>query len=387
MGSDEEALAYHRTKHGKIAVRSKTDLDDVDDLNKAYTPGVAAPVREIQKDRNAVYEYTSKGEMVGIMSDGSSVLGMGQTGPEAAIPVMEGKALLLRELADLSGLPLVVDTDETTDLIEEGERLHPMVGFMILEDIASPACFTVEEELKERLDIPVMHDDQHGIAIATLAALHNALAVVEKDIEDIAVTVVGAGAAGIATTELLREAGVDEMTVVDRQGIIAPGMDGLTWAQEELACSINPDGDRGSLKQAMEGSDVVIGLSVGGIISQEMVEGMAEDPIVFALANPDPEIMPADAEEAGASVVATGRSDFPNQINNALVFPGVVKGCLDCYASGITTEMKLAAAEALAGMVDPDGDKILPAVLDRDVVSTIAAAVEESGREEGVCRR
>jgi len=387
MDSDEEALAYHRTKHGKIAVRSKTDLDDVDDLNRAYTPGVAAPVREIQKDRNAVYEYTSKGEMVGIMSDGSSVLGMGKTGPEAAIPVMEGKALLLRELADLSGLPLVVDTDTTTDLIEEGEALHPMFGFMILEDIASPACFTVEEELKERLDIPVMHDDQHGIAIATLAALHNSLDVVGKDIDDIAVTVVGAGAAGIATTNLLREAGVDTITVVDRQGIIAPGMDGLTWAQEELACSVNPDGERGSLKQGMAGADVVIGLSVGGIISQEMVEGMADDPIVFALANPEPEIVPYEAKDAGATVVATGRSDFQNQINNALVFPGVVKGCLDCYASDITMGMELAAAEALAGMVDPATDHILPEVLDRDVVTTIAGAVAETGRDEGVCRR
>ncbi|MDY6771147.1 MAG: NADP-dependent malic enzyme [Candidatus Nanohaloarchaea archaeon] len=388
MTDDDEALRFHERHHGKIKIEGKVDIESREQLNLAYTPGVAAPVRAIQQDRSKVYDYTAKGEMVGILTNGSSTLGMGKTGPEAAIPVMEGKALLARKLADVSAFPLVLDVDETEQLVEAGERLQPVFGFLIMEDIESPACFRVEEQLKQRMDIPVFHDDQHGIAVAALAGLTNALDVTGRDLEGSRIVVVGAGAAGIATTKLLLEAGAEEILVVDRQGILYPGCDGMNWAQQEIAEMTNPEHEQGSLKDAMQNADVVIGLSVGGIISQAMVEDMADDPVVFALANPEPEIMPDEARDAGASVVATGRSDFENQVNNSLVFPGLVKGCLRCRASAITTEMKLTAAEALAGMVDdPVEEDILPSTLEREPVDAIADAVSQQGQEDGVCRK
>ncbi len=387
MENKDEALEYHRKERGKIKVEGKMPLDSMDDLNMAYTPGVAAPVRAIERDKGAAYDYTTKGDMVGILTNGSSVLGMGNTGPAASIPVMEGKAMILRKLAGVSGFPLVVDVEDTMELVTYGEKLQPMFGFMMVEDIESPDCFRVEDELKERLEIPVFHDDQHGIAIATLAGLKNALKIVNKSLEESRIVVVGAGAAGTATSKLLLEAGAEEILVVEKQGILYPGCDGMNWAQKEVAGMTNPDQEQGELEDALEGADVVVGLSTGGILSKEMVEAMADDPIVFALANPEPEILPAAAEEAGAAVAATGRSDFRNQINNSLVFPGIVKGALRCFASEVNTEMQLAAADALASMVDePTPDRILPSSLEEEPVDAIADAVAEKADATGVCR-
>ncbi|MFB6077055.1 MAG: NADP-dependent malic enzyme, partial [Candidatus Nanohaloarchaea archaeon] len=307
---DEDPLAYHRDSHGKIAVEGKVPVETEADMSLAYTPGVAEPSRAIADDPAAVYDYTVKGEMAGILSDGSAVLGLGDIGPEAAIPVMEGKALLIRELADVSAFPLVVDTDGTDDLIATGERLHPMLGFLMLEDISSPACFEVEERLKEELDIPVFHDDQHGAAIAVLAGLRNAFRITDRDVADADIVVIGAGAAGIATADLLLAAGAGDVTLVDTPGIIHGGMD-LPPHQHDIADRTNPDRTEGDLADALDGADACIGLSTGGIVSKEMVRSMADDPVVFAMANPDPEIPYPDAVDAGAAVAGTGRSDFP----------------------------------------------------------------------------
>lgn len=384
---DEEALRYHREHHGKIEVRGKTELDDMEDLGKAYTPGVAAPVRAIRDDPDAVYEYTSKGEMVGVVSNGSATLGMGDMGPEASIPIIEGKCLLFRRLGDVSAFPVVIDEEDEDALAGIVERLHPMFGFIMLEDIESPKCFRLEQDLKEELAVPVFHDDQHGAAIAALAGLYNALEVVDKDLEDASIVLLGAGAAGIATTKLLRGAGAEDITVVDRPGIITSEMEELDWAQKEVAAMCNPEGREGSLMEALEGADVLIGLSAGGIVSKEMVRAMADDPVVFALANPEPEIEPADALDAGAAVVATGSSEHGNQVNNALVFPGVARGCLQAHARNITQEMKLAAAEALAGLVEePSKEEIVPGLLDPEVPPAVADAVAGTARETGEAR-
>ncbi|MFB6077137.1 MAG: NADP-dependent malic enzyme, partial [Candidatus Nanohaloarchaea archaeon] len=326
MTDDEDALDYHAEKKGKIRVEGKTPLETMGDLQKAYTPGVAAVSRAIEEDPDTVYDYTSKGEMVGIVSNGSATLGMGDIGPEAAIPVMEGKALLVRRLGGVSAFPVMLDVDDPEAFTETAERLHPMFGFMMLEDIDSPHCFQIEEALKERLDIPVYHDDQHGAAIAVLAGLENALEVVGKDLAEVTITVVGIGAAGTATVRLLDAAGAENIIPVGRQGILQESMETITEVQREVASEYNAENREGDLADAMKGADVVVGLSTGGIISEEMVASMEDDPIVFALANPDPEIMPGKAHDAGAAVVATGRSDFPNQINNSLVFPGVARG-------------------------------------------------------------
>ncbi len=387
MISKEEALEYHRKKKGKLKMVGKTPLDSDRDLELAYTPGVAEPVREIAENPETVYEYTSKGDMVAIVSDGSSVLGMGDSGPEASIPVMEGKSLLMCKMAGLSGVPLILDETDAGEIIDTVERLHPMFGFIMLEDIKSPKCFRVEDELKERLELPVFHDDQHGAAVAALAALKNALEITGRGLENVEITVIGAGAAGIGTVELLLEAGAEHVDVVDRQGIIHPDMDDLNWKQKELAEKTNPGKEEGSLEDAIEGSDVLIGLAAGGIVSKDMVESMSEDPIVFALANPEPEIMPEEAKKAGAKVVATGRSDFPNQVNNSIVFPGIAKGCLKCFAKEINNYIKLAAAEKIAGMVEnPRPGKIIPSSLDKKVVEQVAEAVMEEAHETGVCR-
>ncbi len=387
MGEDDEALDYHRQNPAKIRVEGAVDVETQDDLSKAYTPGVAAPSRAIAEDPGSVYDYTAKGEMAAVLSNGSAVLGLGDIGATASIPVMEGKSLLIRELGGVSAFPLVVDEDDPDELIATAERLEPMFGFLMLEDIRSPDCFYIEDELKQRLDIPVFHDDQHGAAIAILAGLLNALDVVGKEMNDIEVTVVGAGAAGTAAADILLEAGVDQLAIVDRPGILTPDMDDLNHRQQELAERANSGGRTGDLPDAVADADVLIGLATSGIISQEMVRSMADDPVVFAMANPDPEISYEDAREAGAAVVGTGRADFPNQINNSLAFPGVVKGALRCNALEINMEMKVAAAEAIADMVaEPSPEEVVPSSLTEGLADAVAAAVTEKGRETGACR-
>jgi malate dehydrogenase (oxaloacetate-decarboxylating) len=344
-------------------------------------------VKAIQHDPGDGYRYTAKGRMVGVVTDGSSVLGLGNVGPMASIPVMEGKCLLIRELGGVSAFPVVLDEQDADAFIDTVERVHPMYGFLMLEDIASPKCFRIEEELKERLTIPVFHDDQHGAAIAVLAALKNALDLADKTLETADIVIVGAGAAGIATAKLLTAAGAENLLMVDKPGILTTDMDGLNWAQQEIAAQTNPDQERGTLHDAVDNADVLIGVSAPGVIEQEMVRSMADEPIVFALANPDPEIMPADAKDAGAYIVGTGRSDYPNQINNSVVFPGIVKGCLNCFAADVNTAMKLAAADAIADAVDdPKPDNIIPSSLDEDVVDRVAQAVTAEGQETGACR-
>lgn len=380
-------LDYHRDNNGKIKVEGSVPLETEEDLSKAYTPGVAEVVKEIQEDRSNVYEYTSKGDMVGVVTDGTSVLGMGDVGPEASIPVMEGKCLLIEKLGGVSAFPVVLDETDAEELISTVERLHPMFGFIMLEDISSPKCFHVEDALKDRLEIPVFHDDQHGAAIAVLAALHNSLDLADKDIETARIVIIGAGAAGIGTAKLLEAAGAENILMVDRPGILHSDMDGLNAAQQEIAATTNPDDESGTLADAMQGADVMIGLSAPDIVSKEMVRSMNDDAIVFAMANPEPEIMPEDATEAGAYIVGTGRSDFPNQINNSIAFPGIVRGCLKCYAAAVNTEMQLAAADAIADLVeDPTPGNVVPSSLDVDVVDRVAQAVTETGQDTGACR-
>ena len=376
--TDDDALRFHEKNHGKITVEGTVPVENQDDLEQAYTPGVAAAVDAIDTNPEEVYRYTAKGRMAGVISNGSAVLGMGNVGPEAAIPVMEGKCLLIHELGDVSAFPVLVDEGDREELVSTAKKLHPMFGFMMIEDISSPSCFRIERELKEELDIPVMHDDQHGAAIAVLGALKNALDIVEKAIDEIQVVVIGAGAAGIATGRILDDAGVDDILMVDRPGILTPEMDEINWAQRDIAALTNPEGQEGDLADALEGADVMIGLSAPGIVSKEMIESMADDPIVFPLANPRPEIDADAARNAGAAVVGTGRSGAENQINNVLVFPGMAAGLLECRASDLTTEMKLAAADALASCGDPEHGSIVPSPLDDAVHDAIAEAVRNT---------
>ncbi len=379
-------LDYHRN-NGKIKVEGTVPLETEEDLSKAYTPGVAEVVTKIQEDPDNVYGYTAKGDMVGVVTDGTSVLGMGDVGPEASIPVMEGKCLLIEKLGGVSAFPLVLDETDADAIVDTVARLHSMFGFIMLEDIASPKCFHIEEALKNRLKIPVFHDDQHGAAIAVLAALRNAFPLVDKDIETARIVIIGAGAAGIGTAKLLQAAGADNIVMVDQQGIIHAGMDELNDTQRKIAEQTNPDQVEGTLQEALEDADVMIGLSAPDIVSKEMVRSMNDDAIVFPLANPEPEIMPEDAKDAGAYIVGTGRSDFQNQINNSIAFPGIVRGCLKCYAAEVNTEMMLAAADAIADLVDePAPDNIIPSSLDPEVVDIVAQTVTETGQDTGACR-
>ncbi len=380
-------LDYHRDNKGKIRVKGTVPLETEEDLSKAYTPGVAEVVKRIQDNPDDVYEYTAKGDMVGVVTDGTSVLGMGDVGPDASIPVMEGKCLLIQEMGGVSAFPLVLDETDKDHIVDTVERLHPMYGFIMLEDIASPKCFYIEDALKERLEIPVFHDDQHGAAIAVLAALRNALDLVEKDIETARIVIIGAGAAGIGTAKLLTAAGAENILMVDKPGILHSDMDDLNDAQQAIVEETNVENETGTLADAMQDADVMIGLSAPDIVSKDMVRSMNDDAIVFAMANPDPEIMPQDAKDADAYIVGTGRSDFPNQINNAIVFPGIVRGCLNCYAADVNTKMQLAAANAIADLVDdPTPDRIIPSSLDEDVVDKVAQAVTGTGQDTGACR-
>ena len=380
MTTNEKALLLHREWQGKLETVSKAKVATREDLALAYTPGVAEPCRVIAGDKDEAYNYTWKSNTIAVVSDGSAVLGLGNIGPYAAMPVMEGKAVLFKEFGGVNAVPICLDTQDTEEIIKAVTWMAPGFGGINLEDISAPRCFEIEERLKEILDIPVFHDDQHGTAIVVLAGIINALKVTGKKKEACRVVVNGAGSAGIAISRLLLTYGFENVTLCDRAGILCKGMDGLNWMQEKMMDVTNPDHLTGSLADAMKGADIFIGVSAPGIVTKEMVASMNHDAILFAMANPVPEIMPDLAKEAGARVVGTGRSDFPNQVNNVVVFPGIFKGALEGRASAITEEMKLAAAEAIAGLVDDadlNEDNILPEAFDPRVADAVSKAVKE----------
>ena len=380
MTTNEKALLLHREWQGKLETVSKAKVATREDLALAYTPGVAEPCRVIAGDKDEAYNYTWKSNTIAVVSDGSAVLGLGNIGPYAAMPVMEGKAVLFKEFGGVNAVPICLDTQDTEEIIKAVTWMAPGFGGINLEDISAPRCFEIEERLKEILDIPVFHDDQHGTAIVVLAGIINALKVTGKKKEAGRVVVNGAGSAGIAISRLLLTYGFENITLCDRAGILRKGMDGLNWMQEKMMDATNPDHLTGSLADAMKGADIFIGVSAPGIVTKEMVASMNRDAILFAMANPVPEIMPDLAKEAGARVVGTGRSDFPNQVNNVVVFPGIFKGALEGRASAITEEMKLAAAEAIAGLVDDadlNEDNILPEAFDPRVADAVSKAVKE----------
>ena len=380
MTNSEKALMLHEKWNGKIDTVSKAEVNSREDLALAYTPGVAEPCKVIAENPDAAYKYTIKANTVVVVSDGSAVLGLGNIGPLAAMPVMEGKAVLFKEFGGVNAFPICLDTQDTDEIIETVVRIAPAFGGINLEDISAPRCFEIEERLKELLDIPVFHDDQHGTAIVVLAGIINALKVTGKTREDCRVVVNGAGSAGIAISKLLLTYGFRNVMLCDKAGILARGMDGLNWMQEKMIEVTNLEGKRGTLADALKGADIFVGVSAPGIVSAEMVSSMNRDAILFAMANPVPEIMPDIAKAAGARVVGTGRSDFPNQVNNVLIFPGIFKGALEGRATAITEEMKLAAAAAIAGLVDDsdlNDENILPAAFDPRVADVVSRAVKE----------
>lgn len=371
-----DALEYHKNLKGKIEVISRAKISSREDLSLAYTPGVAEPCLEIAKDKSKVYEYTRKQNMVAVITDGSAVLGLGDIGPEAGLPVMEGKCVLFKEFADVDAFPIAIKTQNVEEFVRTVELISPMFGGINLEDISAPRCFEIEKLLSEKLDIPVFHDDQHGTAIVTLAGIYNALKVVNKKIEDVKVVISGVGAAGVAITNLLLEAGVADILLVDSQGLVSRERSDLNPVKQELLNRTNKNNLSGSLSDALVNSDIFIGVSKPGVLTQEMIKTMNSGAIIFAMANPTPEIFPEEAKEAGAMVVATGRSDFPNQVNNVLAFPGIFRGLLDARISKVTMEMKLTVARALADYVkNPDVENIIPAVLDKNVAEVVASAV------------
>jgi len=373
----DESLRKHKKWHGKIEIVSKVRINTSEDLAIAYTPGVAEPCKEISKNIEKIYDYTIKSNTVAIITDGSAVLGLGNIGSKAALPVMEGKAVLFKEFADINAFPICLDTEDPEKIIETVKLISPAFAGINLEDIAAPKCFLIEERLKKELDIPVFHDDQHGTAIVVLAGLINALKIVGKDIKNLKVVINGAGAAGIAIAKLLLKFGIKNIVLCDKKGILHKDEDWLNFAQAELALKTNPEGLRGSLEKAIIGADVFVGVSAGNVVTREMIESMNDEPIVFAMANPIPEIMPDEAKRAGAKIVGTGRSDFPNQVNNVLAFPGIFKGALKCRKQ-ITDEMKIAAAYAIAKMVPEKKlsvDNILPKAFEPKIADKVAEAV------------
>lgn len=377
----QESLKLHEEHHGKISVESKVTVENMKDLSLAYTPGVAQPCREIHADEEAVYRYTSKGNLVAVVSDGSAVLGLGNIGPKAAMPVMEGKAILFKEFADIDAFPICLDTQDSEEIIRTVKYLAPTFGGINLEDISAPRCFEIERRLRQELDIPVFHDDQHGTAIVVSAGILNALRLVNKELGSARFVINGAGSAGISIATLLMEIGACDIIMVDRSGILCEGETWMNPAQAAMSEKTNREHLRGTLADAMRGRDVFIGVSAPGIVSAEMVASMNDDAIVFAMANPVPEIMPEEAKKGGARVVATGRSDFPNQINNVLVFPGIFRGALDARADDISEEMKIAAARAIAAIVRDDElseDYIIPDAFNKAVVQAVAEAVKEA---------
>lgn len=384
MDYNELALKMHEENRGKVAVRSKVTVETREDLSTAYTPGVAEPCRKIRDCKEEVYRYTAKGNLVAVVSDGTAVLGLGDIGPEAAMPVMEGKAILFKEFADIDAFPICLDTKDTEEIIKTVKYLAPTFGGINLEDISAPRCFEIERRLKEELDIPVFHDDQHGTAIVVAAGLINALKFVGKKMEDAKVVINGAGSAGISICKLLLQFGVKDAVLVDQKGALCPGEAWMNDAQKEMAEKTNKDRQTGDLAEIMKGKDVFIGVSAPNIVTSDMVASMAQDPVVFAMANPVPEIMPEEAKKGGAKVVATGRSDFPNQINNVLVFPGIFRGAMDARASQITEDMKMAAARAIAGIITEEElneEYIIPGVFDKRVCSAVADAVKAESRK------
>ena len=389
MDKREFALKQHEEWAGKIEVISRAKIETPEDLSVAYTPGVAEPCVEISKDVDLSYKYTRRGNMVAVVTDGTAVLGLGDIGPEAGMPVMEGKCALFKTFADVDAFPLCVRSKEVDDIVKTVSLLAGSFGGVNLEDISAPRCFEIERKLKECCDIPIFHDDQHGTAVVTAAALINALKLVGKNLDDIKVVTSGAGAAGIAIIKLLVSLGLKNVVMCDRHGAIYKGRDNLNKEKEEMAEICNQNMEKGTLAEVLKGADVFIGVSAPGTVTEEMVKNMAEKPILFPMANPVPEIMPDLAKKAGAAVVGTGRSDFPNQINNVLAFPGIFRGALDVRAKDINDEMKVAAAYAIAGLVEEDKlspDYIIPNAFDKRVAQAVAEAVAEAARKTGVAR-
>ena len=389
MDYAKESLRLHEEWKGKIEVIAKVPVKTKDDLSLAYTPGVAQPCLEIQKDINKSYELTRRHNLCAVITDGSAVLGLGDIGPEAGMPVMEGKCVLFKAFGDVDAFPLCVKTQDVDEFVQTVYNISGSFGGINLEDIAAPRCFEIERKLKEKCDIPIFHDDQHGTAIITLAGLLNALKVVGKKKEDVKIVTSGAGAAAVSIVKLLLSAGFKNVIMCDRKGAIYAGRDGLNWVKEEMAQITNLEKKSGSLADMLVGADVFIGVSAPGTVTTEMVKTMAKDAIVFACANPTPEIFPDDAKAGGAAVVATGRSDFPNQINNVLAFPGVFRGAFDVRASDINEEMKMAAAEALASLISDEeltADYIIPKAFDKRVGPAVSKAVAEAARKSGVAR-
>jgi len=387
----DEALKMHKENRGKLAVHSKVPLRNGKDLSLAYSPGVAEPCMDIFEDEQKVYDYTMKGNLVAVVSNGTAVLGLGNIGPKAAMPVMEGKALLFKSFADVDAFPLCLDTTDPDKIVEVVKILEPTFGGINLEDIKAPECFEIEDRLRKICNIPVFHDDQHGTAIVTVAGLLNALKLADKKIEEIRVIVNGAGSAGVAIVKLLLSMGVKDVILCDTKGIIYEGRpNGMNSFKEEMARITNKEQKQGSLADALVGADVFVGVSAPGVVTKEMVRSMNPNSIIFAMANPVPEIMPEEAIEAGALVVGTGRSDFPNQVNNVLAFPGIFRGALDVQAKEINEEMKLAAVHAIAGLIaekDLHADYVIPDPFDRRVAAYVAAAVATAAMETGVAQK
>lgn len=381
MTVQEQSLKLHEIWGGKLNVDSKAPLRNSTDLALAYTPGVAEPCRAIAGDPSLAYRYTVKANTVAVVTDGSAVLGLGNIGPLAALPVMEGKAALFREFSGVNAFPICLDTQDTDEIIETVVRIAPAFGGINLEDIAAPRCFEIEERLRNRLSIPVFHDDQHGTAIVVLAGVINALKLTKRNKSECKIVINGAGSAGIAIARLLLSYGFSHITLCDKSGILSPGGKELNYMQERMLSVTNPEHLRGTLKDALAGADIFIGVSAPGVVTGEMVASMNPDPVIFALANPTPEIMPDEAKAAGAKVIGTGRSDFPNQINNVLVFPGIFKGALECRAADITDGMKLAAACAIADLVGTEelcADYILPSPFEPRVTEAVSGAVRNA---------
>ncbi|MCM3729501.1 NAD-dependent malic enzyme [Neobacillus cucumis] len=387
----EEALKMHKEHQGKLAVTSKVPVNNAKDLSLAYSPGVAEPCLDIHQDESKVYDYTMKGNLVAVVSNGTAVLGLGNIGPKAAMPVMEGKAVLFKSFANVDAFPICLGTTNTKEIVSTVKLLEPTFGGINLEDIAAPQCFEIEDQLRKACDIPVFHDDQHGTAIVTAAGLINALILANKKLEDIRVVVNGAGAAGVAIVKLLLHMGVKDVILCDTKGVIYKGRPfGMNKFKEEMAEVTNKEQKQGMLADALVGADVFVGVSAAGAVTTEMVRTMQRDPIIFAMANPVPEIMPEEAKQAGALVVGTGRSDYSNQVNNVLAFPGIFRGALDVQAREINEEMKIAAVHAIAGLiseVELHADYVIPNPFDKRVAAHVAAAVASAAMETGVSRK
>lgn len=385
----ERSLELHEKGPGKVEVISKVKVENREDLSLAYTPGVAEPCRKIHANPDDVYKYTAKGNLVAVVSDGTAVLGLGDIGPLAGMPVMEGKSILFKEFAGIDAFPICLDTKDVDEIVETVKRIAPCFGGINLEDISAPRCFEIEARLKKELDIPVFHDDQHGTAIVVCAGLINALKVVGKEFKDAKVVINGAGSAGISICKLILQFGIGDIVLVDKQGALCPGEEWMNPAQKAMAEITNKEHQRGHLKEIIKGKDIFIGVSAPNLVTAEMVQTMAKDPIVFAMANPTPEIMPDVAKAGGAKVVATGRSDFPNQINNVLVFPGIFRGALDVRATDITEEMKLAASRAIASLITEEElneEYIIPSPFDKRVCKVVAEEVGKVARAQGIAR-